>query len=449
MGRRGSLVARAVLAVLFVSALASPAGAVARPQQVEAAPPKAFIVVDVATGRVLLADHHHDALPPASTSKVMTALTAVERLPADALIDVSDLAASQPPSRISMVAGHRWPFSDALASLMMASANDAAYAIAETAGGNLDGFAAAMTETAERLGLQESTFSDPAGFDDEASFGGGPRMSAYDIAVVTRNALEVPEITRWAALRTHEFVDPAGQPRSLTNHNKMLPGASRAYQFATGYKTGYTEQAGHTLVATATKDGRSLITVVLGTWDTYGWATQLLEQGFATPVSAALDESLPDVAVSPYGQRAADRAAYLAFARGAATSPAGPGTTPDAPPSTTDPTATSTVPSSIVDGEEIVNEDAAPEAGAGDGGGVGFVSARTFGLVVVLLVAGIVVLRRRAVRRQRARRISRQRSRAARMRSGGLTVVDGRYRTGTRVGPPVESHVRIQRIDDA
>ena len=83
---------------------------------------------------MLLADHEHDALPPASTAKVMTALTAVERLPANATINVSPLAAGQPASRINMAAGQQWPFENAMASLLMASANDAAYAIAENRG---------------------------------------------------------------------------------------------------------------------------------------------------------------------------------------------------------------------------------------------------------------------------------------------------------------------------
>src|SRR4029079_16837631 len=116
-----------------------------------------------------------------------------------------------------------------MASLMMVSANDAAYAIAETAGGDLQGFADSMTAMGKRMKMQDSTFSDPAGFDDAASFGGGPRMSAYDIAIATRNALSVPDIAKWASTRTYAFDDPAGQHRTLLNHNKMLPDGTRGY----------------------------------------------------------------------------------------------------------------------------------------------------------------------------------------------------------------------------
>src|SRR4029077_3821899 len=103
---------------------------------------------------------------------------------------------------------------------------------------------------------------------------------------------------------------------SLTNHNRMLPGGTRAYEFATGFKTGFTSRAGHTLIATATRDGRSLIAVVLDTYDTYGWAVQLLDQGFATPNAQGTGEVLPLVAVSPYADRVADQQAFLTAARG-------------------------------------------------------------------------------------------------------------------------------------
>ena len=272
----------------------------------------------------------------------MTALTAVERLPPDAMVAVSPLAAAQPASRINMVAGDQWPLDrrDGVADdgvgqrCRVRDRRDGG-------GGSLEGFAAAMTAD-RRAGSawQDSTFADPAGLDDGGSFEGGPRMSAYDIAVATRNALTVPEIANWAAT-PHVRVrrsDRAGT-RSLTNHNQLLPGSSRGYPWATGFKTGFTDNAGHTLVATATRDGRTLIAVVLNTWDTYGWAVQLLELGFATPNESGTGETLPDVAVSPYARRVADQQAFVAVARGAeGTTAAG------TPPTTLAPVATTTPP---------------------------------------------------------------------------------------------------------
>jgi D-alanyl-D-alanine carboxypeptidase len=324
--------------------------------------------------------------------------------------------------------------------LLMASANDAAYAIAETAGGSLDGFVAAMNQSAKRMGMKDSSFSDPAGLDDKTSFGGGPRMSAYDIAIATRNAMTVPEIAKWANMRTFSFVDPTGQHRSLTNHNKLLPGATRGYPWATGFKTGFTELAGHTLTATATRDGRSLIAVVLGTYDIYGWAAQLLDQGFATPSGAGTGVRLPRIGVSAYGRRVAEQQAFVTLLRG-------PDQRASEIPSTATDVTTTTAHtrSSVVDGNAIAAQQ--PATGKGGRGG-SFVNAWTLTILLILVLLAAIVCRRRIVRRQRARRISQQRLRAAKMRSGGLTVVDGRYRSGNRVGPPVESHVRIRRADE-
>src|SRR5689334_3570470 len=187
MGRGGLRFLTAAL-VVFVSFVGVAPRASAAPQS---PPPKAFILVDAGTGRVLQSGHDHEALPPASLVKLTTALTAIERLPSTALLTVSPLAASQPAMRIGMVAGQKWKFVDVLSTLMIISANDAAYAIAENTSGSVPKFVAAETAMAHRLGMKDSTFADPAGLDDAQSYGGGPRMSAYDIAISARNALAV------------------------------------------------------------------------------------------------------------------------------------------------------------------------------------------------------------------------------------------------------------------
>jgi D-alanyl-D-alanine carboxypeptidase (penicillin-binding protein 5/6) len=426
--------------MLGTLALPDVAAASARPQQAQSPPPKAYIVVEATNGRVLEAGNEHEAVPPASLAKIMTALTAVERLSQDATIDVTELAASQPASRINMAAGQQWTFTDSMASLMMASANDAAYAIAETASGDLASFAEAENKTAQRLGMQDSTFSDPAGFDDEDSFEGGPRMSAYDIAIATRNALATPDIAKWASLRYYEFTDPTGTPRSLTNHNRMLPEGTRAYEGATGFKTGFTNQAGQTFVGTATRNGCTLIVVILGTYDVYGWTQQLMDQHFLKGCTGGTGAVLPEVRVNPYSQRVADRDAFVSAIKGDADLSAVPaaanGTVaPDADATAADATATATDTTTAPDKEA---------AGGDGGGGGGLFSFRNLVFVVGVGLLSAFFLRRRAVKRQRARRLAQRRSRSAMMRSGGLTVVDGKYRPGTRVGPPVESHVRLR-----
>ena len=423
--------AGAALAVLTTVAVVPAAAAPAA---------KADILVDAATGRVLTGNSIHLAMPPASTAKIMTALVAAERLPPDATLTVDARAAAVESEKIGFAAGTRWPLNEMLSALMMVSANDAAYTIASNVGaGSLDTFAADLNATARRLGMHDSTLGDPAGLDDTTSYKNGALMSAYDLAVATRNALTVPAIAQWAGLHAFSFVDPQGTRHQFTNHNRMLPGGAFAYVGLTGFKTGYTQRAGHTLVATATRNGRTLIAVILGASDSgYSQAASLLDSGFAMPPNAAgTGENLPATGVSSYSARAADLVAFASLGNGVAAG-TGTGTTPAANSQTPLP---------------LLNQPAraaAPRAAATaktrhQSGGL--FRVRNLVLVIVVLLVITFFLRRRAVKRQRARRLARQRQRAAAMRSGGLPVVDGRYRPGLRVGPPVESHIHVQRVD--
>src|SRR5438132_5917068 len=273
-----------------------PAGAQAAPPP-GAHPAKAWILVDADTGKVLDAFDEHEALPPASTTKLMTALVATEKLAKEATFTVGADAAAQPAMRIGMAAGERWTFDAALHSLMMVSANDAAYALAEAASGSLGAFANDMTAAAVRFGMVDSRFADPAGFDDASAFGGGSRVSAYDLAIAARNVLAVPGLAALAGTTKYRFDGPDGHPHVLYNHDKLLG----RYPGATGLKTGYTALAGHTFVGTATRDGRTMISVVLNADHTYGIASALMDKGFATPADApGLGEPLAPVRVQPF-----------------------------------------------------------------------------------------------------------------------------------------------------
>jgi D-alanyl-D-alanine carboxypeptidase len=403
------------------------------------ASPAADIVVDAGTGRVLIGDQVHKALHPASTAKILTAVTAVERLCPGATVTADAQDASVETMRIGLVAGKPWPLDQMLASMMMVSANDAAYAIADTVGkGSLDAFAADLTTTARRLGMKDSTLNDPAGLDDGTSFHGGPLMSAYDLAIATRNAMAVPDIAKWAGMHEYSFVDPSGVSHRLLNHNHMLPGGGNDYQGATGFKTGFTARAQHTLVAVASRNGRTLIAVVLGVPDAgYSEAASLLDAGFATPANApGTGETLPKVAVSPCADRAADQ---LAFAGLAMTS------TPTSTPAVT---VESSIP--VFDSSPVAatTSSASATATASSHHSPGLLRTRNIAVLLMLVGAALFLLRRRAVKRQRASRLARRRQRLSAMRSGGLTVVDGRYRVGTRIGPPVESHVRVRPVGD-
>ncbi len=287
------------LVTLVFAAVArpAPAGAQVAPPPGLPYPAKAWILVDADTGKVLDAFNEHEALPPASTQKIMTALVASEKLPRDATFTVGNTAAAQAAMRIGMGAGQQWPLDAALHSLMMVSANDAAYALAEAVSGSVDAFAADMNAAAARYGMVDSRFADPAGFDGAEGFNGGSRVSAYDLAIAARNFLAVPELTAIVALREYRFDGPDGLPHVLYNHNKLLA----RYPGATGLKTGYTSLAGSTFVGTATRDGRRMIAVVLNTTNMYGISAALLDKGFATPADApGLGAVLPAVRVQAF-----------------------------------------------------------------------------------------------------------------------------------------------------
>ncbi len=252
---------------------------------------EAWVLADADTGAVLAALNHHEPHEVASLVKVMTALVTLEQLQLDNEVVVSERAAEQPAMRIGLEAGQSWELEHLLHSLLMVSANDAAYALAEAVSGDLEEFAHLMQQTADRLEMQDSTWLDPAGFDGEEGFEGGTRASAYDLAVLARNALDVPEIMEIASKPVYEFDGGDGEPHRLVNHNKLL----ETFPGLTGLKTGYTQAAGHTLLATAERDGRRLIAVVIDATDHYGTAAALLDQGFNTPPSArGTGEVLPE-----------------------------------------------------------------------------------------------------------------------------------------------------------
>ena len=256
--------------------LASPVGA--QP----GGPAAAWVVADAGTGRLLESVNGHVPLPPASLTKVLTALTAVWALPPSATVPVSHRAAAMPPTKVGMRAGDRWSLDHTLHALLLSSANDAAMALAERVSGSAEAFAAAMGATAARLGLRHSpVFHDPAGLDGAKGVGGGNLVSAEDVAIVARAALGEPRIAPLVARREYRFTAPDGRERRLVNHNKLLG----SYPGAIGVKTGYTRRAGRCLAAAAHRDGRTVVVVVLSAQDVYATATALLDRGFASPAA--------------------------------------------------------------------------------------------------------------------------------------------------------------------
>lgn len=241
------------------------------------------MVIDAGSGRVIAGHNDRTPLPPASTTKVLTALTAIRALPPSSRVPVSRRAARMPASRVEMRAGQVWSLRSTVYATLLSSANDASTALAERTSGSVDGFGGAMRTTAAQLGLADRpVLQDPTGLDDAASVGGGNRISARDLAIIARAALAEPRLAPVLRARTYRFTDPTGEPRALRNHNKLLTG----YPGAAGVKTGYTMRAGHCLISAARRNGRTIVTVVLGDRQMYKTSAALLDHGFSTKAAA-------------------------------------------------------------------------------------------------------------------------------------------------------------------
>jgi D-alanyl-D-alanine carboxypeptidase (penicillin-binding protein 5/6) len=432
------------MTVLVTVALAgAPRAGAAGPPDTQA--PASYLAVDADTGAIVAASNEHVPHLTASTIKILTALVALEHLAPSSPIHVSRLAASQPAMKIDMREGSTWTLDEALTSLLVVSANDAAYALAENAGGDLAHFAAMASATGRRLGLRDTTFEDPAGLDGAEGYGGGTTSSAYDLAIVARNALAVPAIADVASKLSVDFTDPNGVGRHLVNHNE---GFLRGYPGAIGLKTGYTKAASRTLLAAARRDGHTCLVSVMGTWDDTGWASYLLDQCFAG-VRAAGMAPLPPVRAQTVADRL-DAYSGLPHALGAgssarhATSPAAP----DAGARATAP-ATSTkapkVPVRATAGTAAAarttktTTGAASAPAADDGWSLGS-ALRTAGLVVLGLLVVVVILRRRAVKRQRARRIARIQAHAEARRRRMIDVLEPDEDSDVRIVPGRTGH---------
>ena len=367
---------------------------------------RSWLVIDAATGVVLTGYEIHSPQLTASTVKMVTALTALRLLGPDALINVSEAAATRPARKINMLAGQQWAMRDTLWCLMLVSANDAAYALAETAGGSLEGFAAEMAETGGRLGLRESTFADPAGFDHELDTLIGPnRMSAWDLAIVGRAVLADPVLAPMVASLDYAFTGPDGAPHTVTNHNKLL----EWYPGVVGVKTGFTNAAQGTFVAAAERGGRRLIAVVMGApAGIYEPMVRLLDYGF-TLAPAAGAEVLPppvDPALPPTTAAAATTAPSTVAPTTAV--PTTAATTPITTAARTETAAaaassSTTAPAAPVDDPEAAALNGAPlgTGGAPNGGTPLWPAA---GAAAVIGAAATIAVRRAAAHRHRRRR---------------------------------------------
>ncbi len=262
---------------------------------------EALLVVEVDTGKVLQAENATYPWYPASVTKLMTAyvtLKAVQdgRLSLDTLVSVSPTAAAQSPSKMGFKPGTQLTIDNALKMMLVKSANDMAVVLAEGVGGSIDGFSEQMNATAQKLGMTQTHYVNPNGLPAD-----GQVTSARDLAILARAIIhDLPEYEYFVHIPSIRFGRKVTQ-----NFNKLIgrfPGAD-------GMKTGFICASGYNLVATATRNGKRLIAVVLGSSSGQMRAVraaQLLERGFSSnsltwlrPAMGTVDNLVPIDAAPP------------------------------------------------------------------------------------------------------------------------------------------------------
>lgn len=252
-----------------VSASPAPDTDAAQPEQKATFPAphaKAALLYDLNGGRVIFENNADTQVFPASTTKIMTALLALEKGNLSDIVTVSDSALSDITylhSKLDLKSGEQLSLEQLLTALLVCSANDAANVIAEHISGDIPTFVALMNSRAKELGMTNTNFVNPHGFHDDNHY-----TTAHDLMLVTREALKNTTFCELVKIKTTKI--PAtniSKERMISSTNHLISryrNTFHYYPYATGVKTGSTEEAGNCLVSTAQKNGVSLLSIVMG-----------------------------------------------------------------------------------------------------------------------------------------------------------------------------------------
>ncbi|MDQ6716433.1 MAG: D-alanyl-D-alanine carboxypeptidase, partial [Actinomycetota bacterium] len=238
-----------------------------------------YVISDLDTGQVLAAKNPHALLLPASTLKTLTSLVVLPALSPTTVVTASHAAVTAEGTRVGMVEGNPYTVDQLMTGMVLISGNDTAYALAEAYGGR-DKLIAAMNRRAAELGAWDTAAVDPSGLDEP-----GQRSSAYDLALVGRAVMQLPEFRRYATTKTFTFpggTDQQGKvfpPFQIDNHNTLL----EKYPGTIGVKNGYTSGARHTFIGAVTRGGRTLLVSQMGGVALPSWqpSAALLDWAFA------------------------------------------------------------------------------------------------------------------------------------------------------------------------
>ncbi len=240
----------------------------------------AAVLIETGANTVIYEKNAHKRLPMASTTKIMTALCAIENADPNMTVTVDDRAVGVEGSSIYLAHGEKMTLRELIYGLMLHSGNDAAVAIACAVSGGTEDFAKLMNETAARIGAADTHFENPNGLDSEEHY-----TTAYDLAVITSYALKNREFAK--VVSTYEINISGGDrgyDRKLKNHNKLL----RLYDGCTGVKTGFTKRCGRCLVSSAKRGGTELVAVTLNDGNDWQDHAAMLDYGFDNTESVCL-----------------------------------------------------------------------------------------------------------------------------------------------------------------
>ncbi|MFA9380350.1 MAG: D-alanyl-D-alanine carboxypeptidase family protein [Acetanaerobacterium sp.] len=243
----------------------------------------AYVVIDAATGQVLLEQNMHKKEYPASITKIMTIALALERSALSDTLVMSEQAVNsvaRSSSHIALSAGEEITVEDAVMAALLPSANDAANGLAEYIGGSIEMFCALMNKTADKAGAVDTNFANANGLEDDNHY-----TSAYDMAMITKYALTVKNFRKVFGTVAYTMQPTNRQPeqRNFGTQHHMIVYSAYQYKGAWGGKLGWTPQANHTAVTVAKRDGTELICVVMNSktkWEKYKDTKKLFDYCF-------------------------------------------------------------------------------------------------------------------------------------------------------------------------
>ena len=240
--------------------------------EVKAEDKTAHIVIEHSTNRILYKYNAFQKMYPASTTKILTAITVLENCDTESVVEIPSIAVGIEGSSIYLKAGEKYKVIDLLYGLMLRSGNDSAVALANFVGGSVENFVMMMNNTAKKIGANFSNFTNPHGLHDDRHY-----TTAFDLAMITSHALRNDTFAKIVSSTSHEFCKEDGTKCIFYNKNKMLT----SFDGANGVKTGFTKKSGRCLVSSAKRNNMQLVSVVLNEYSMWDKSKELLQNAFS------------------------------------------------------------------------------------------------------------------------------------------------------------------------